>query len=179
MPENKPMQLRRRIAPSVPLRLNVMDDGGDELQRTFNLSLDFNAACFVQSAIGKSLLDGQTWEDTSPITISTMLYAAILAKHPEFDTRDDKGQPTSEGIQVIRSLMDAGNAKQIQNALFDAFVATLPPERQVAIKKAREDAAAEAAKKAAAAAGGVPNAEPAAVESASTIPTPAAAISAS
>jgi hypothetical protein len=144
MPE-KPMQLRRRIAPSVPLRLNVLDDSGDELQRTFNLSLDFNAACYVQEHIGKSLLDGPTWEDTSPITISTMFYAAILAKHPEYDTRDEKtGEPTTEGIEIIRSLMDAGNAKQIQNALFDAFVATLPPDRQAAIKAAREKAEAEA-----------------------------------
>jgi hypothetical protein len=163
------MQLRRRIAPSVPLRLNVMDDSGDELQRTFNLSLDFNAACYVQEKIGKSLLDGKTWEDTSPITISTMLYAAILAKHPEYDTRDEKtGEPTTEGIEVIRSLMDAGNAKQIQNALFDAFVATLPPDRQAAIKAEREKAEAQAA---------IPNAPPAPAHGASVteMPAPAAA----
>jgi len=175
----KPIQLRRRIAPSVPLRLNLTDDSGDKLQRTFHLSLDFNAACYVQGLLGKSLLDGTTWEDTSPIVVSTMFYAAILARHPEYDTRDEKtGEPTTEGLEVIRSLMDAGNVKQIQNALFDAFVATLPPERQVAIKKAREEAEAEAAR---IAAGEVPNAATAtAYPVAETeIPMKAAATSAS
>lgn len=142
--EKKPLSLRRRIAPSQKITLNLSDDDGATLSRTFFLSLDFNAACYIQEHTGgKSLLDGPTWDDVSPKTVSIMFYAAILAKHPEFDTRDADNNPTPEGLEVIRSLMDAGNMIEIHEALFEAFVKTLTPDGQARIKKARADAAAE------------------------------------
>lgn len=158
--------LRRRIAPAVTLKLELSDDSGDVLIRNFRLSLDFNAACLIQEKTGKSLLDGATWEDVSPVTLSTMFYAAILANQPEYDTRDLQGDPTDEGLEVIRSYMDAGNAKQIQEGIFDAFISSLPAARQAEIKVAREKAAEKAKG---------PN-EPAPAE---ILPMPAAAASAS
>lgn len=180
-PHVAPKALRRRIAPSFPLKLELLDDSGDTLIRNFRLSLDFNAACDIQARIGSSLLDGATWEDTRPITIATMLYAAILAHHPEYETTDGDGNPTNEGIEVLRSYMDAGNCKDIQNALFEAFVATLKPERQAEIRLAREEAAREAAAEKAAKAK-LPNeaAAPAAAIAEPSLKTmPAAAASAS
>lgn len=149
MPEPKPMQLRKRIAKTYPLKLELDDDSGDQLIRSFNLSLDFNAACLVQARIGKSLLDGDTWENTEPITISTIFYAAVLAKHPEYRTVDDAGEDTDEGLEVIRSFIDAGNAGKIHDACWMAFVGTLSPERQAFIKARREELARKAAEKAA------------------------------
>ncbi len=139
MPEQpKPMQLRRRIAPSVLLRLELDDQSGDKLVRTFKLSIDFNAACFVQAKIGKSLVDGDTWDSLTPESLSIIFYAAILANHPEYKTVDDDGEETDEGLEVIRSFIDPGNCLQIQDACLDAFVMTLPPARKEKIEASRK-----------------------------------------
>lgn len=179
-PHIAPKALRRRIAPSVPLKLELLDDSGDTLIRNFRLSLDFNAACYFQDKTGFSLIDGATWNDTRPVTIATMLYAAIMALQPEYVTVDEAGEPTDEGMEVLRSYMDAGNCMDIQNALFEAFVATLKPARQAEIRLAREEAEREAAEKAAKAK--LPNAEAApaaaiAEDNSKTMPAVAASAS--
>lgn len=180
-PHIAPKALRRRIAPSASLKLELQDDSGDTLVRNFRLSLDFNAACYFQTQTGMSLIDGVTWNDTRPITIATMLYAAIMALQPEYVTVDEDGEPTNEGIEVLRSYMDAGNCLDIQNALFEAFVKTLKPARQAEIRLAREEAEREAAAERAAKAK-LPNeaAAPAAAIAEPSLKTmPAAAASAS
>jgi hypothetical protein len=138
MPENvKPMQLRRRIAPSVPLHLELEDQSGDKLIRNLRLSIDFNAACLVQARIGKSLIDGDTWDAISPESLSVIFYAALLANHPEYRTKDEDGEDTDEGLEVVRSFIDPGNCLQIQDACLDAFVMTLSPARQAKIAESR------------------------------------------
>lgn len=131
--------LKRRIAPSVPLKLELMDDGGATFVREFKLSFDFNAAAIVEEKTGLNLLTGAVWTSLSSRTLSWMLYAAILANHREYGRVDEEGtiQPTSEGIDTIRSYMDIGNTDVIGDAVWDAYFISLPKDKRESLEKAR------------------------------------------
>ena len=61
--------------------------------------------------------------------LSVMFWAAVLAYHPEYAGPD--------GLTVIHSYMDARNAPAITQAVMDAFIASLPPAQQEAIRAER------------------------------------------
>ena len=121
--------LRRRIAPSVPLSLELVDDGGATFTRNFRLSFDLNAMTLVQEQTGLSMLNGEIWNDLNEKTLSIMLHAAVLAHNPEYAVVD--------GLEVIRSYMDTTNIEKITDALNEAFLLQLPTERQDKIRKAQ------------------------------------------
>lgn len=130
--------LRRRIAPSTPLTLELEDDSGGKFVKTFRLCFDFNAGAEILDRTGLSLLNGSIWQHIDkPTVFSVMFYAAILANHPEYRTVDEKGEPTDEGLEVIRSYMQEANAEPITEALWKAYLAFLPKEKRELMEKLR------------------------------------------
>jgi len=132
MVDNGPSALRRRIAPAVSLTLELEDDSGGHLTRTFRLSFDFNAIALVEERTGLTLLAGDIWKNLSAKVLSIMLWASVLAQHAEYDSE--------EGLHVIRSFMDAGNADLIAERLFDAYIAGLPADKRKQLVAAKEKA---------------------------------------
>jgi len=114
--------LRRRITPSVPLRLTLTNDDGQEFSVEFRLSFDFNAMAEIEERAGVSMLDGEIWKHLSARTLRIMFWASALHHHPEF--RSD------EGLEVVGSYMDPSNAGTIAEALERAFVASVPATAQ-------------------------------------------------
>jgi hypothetical protein len=125
----KDTSLRRRIAPSVPLKLELVDDGGATFTRNFRLSFDVNAMTLVQEQTGLSMLNGEIWNDLNEKTLSIMFHAAVLGHQREYAAVD--------GLEVIRSYMDAANIEEITAALNEAFLLQLPPEKREKIRKAQ------------------------------------------
>lgn len=129
--------LKRRIAPSVPLKLELDDDSGAKFVKNFRLSFDANAAAEVEERTGFNMLRGEIWEKLSFKGLSIMLWAAVLANHQEYDTEDAIGNRTDEGLRVIRSYMGIGNTAQISSAVENAFLASLPKDKREAIEAER------------------------------------------
>lgn len=138
MPEQE-KALRRRIAPAVPLKLELEDDSGATFVRNFRLSFDFNAVTLVEETTGFSLLSGAIWKRITAKNLSLLFYAAILANHPEFDTDDGLGNKTTVGLEVVRSYMDGSNMAQITEAVSEAYTRSLAPEDQARIRKAQAE----------------------------------------
>ena len=132
--------LKRRIAPSVPLKLQLDDDGGTNFVREFRLSFDFNAAALIEEKTGLNLLTAEVWTSgLSSRSLSVMFWAAVLANHPEYAFPDEHGEPTDEGLEIIRSYMDVGNTDAIHGALWDAYFISLPKEKREALEKAKAE----------------------------------------
>jgi hypothetical protein len=152
----KESALKRRIPPSVPLTLELQDHTGAKSSKSFMLCFDFNAIATVEEMTGLGMLNGEIWElfgrdeeekkgdvkqskkhvrpkGSGAKALGVMFWAGVLAHHPEYDSE--------EGLAVIRSYMDAGNAVQIAGALQRAFVASLPKAQQEAIAAVPEDGA--------------------------------------
>lgn len=140
----KDSALRRRIAPSVPLRLELKEDDGKSFIREFRLCFDFNAAARIKEKTGVSVLNFvEAWSQIiDPRLVSTMFWAAILANNPEYNTFGEDGKPTDEGLEVIRSYMDDANSEQILEALWSAYLLSLSKEKREAVQKIRKDAEA-------------------------------------
>jgi hypothetical protein len=111
---------------STPLTLQLEDGNGEKFVRTFRLAFDFNAQCIVEFRTKLSMLEKEIWLRDSPTNLSVMFHAAVLMHQPEY--------AGEEGLQVLRSYMDAGNIGQISDALNEAFVSTLPEEKQKIIR---------------------------------------------
>jgi hypothetical protein len=126
--------LRRRIAPGVSLTLDLTEDDGSKFQRTLKLSFDFNAMALVHERTGVDMANTYPFNkvNLAPPTLSVMLWAAILANHPEYEGE--------EGLGVLRSYMDGGNVDQIEQALFDAWLVNLPEADRKMWLKMVEDA---------------------------------------
>lgn len=127
--------LRKRMAKSVPLRLDLEDDmTGATFTRSFRLTFDFNAIAYCEEKSGLGFLTGEIWTKLTATNVSLMLYAAILANHPEYWTVDRHGNPTPEGLEVLRSYLDAGNMAIVMRALNDAFMQSLPAEKRAELE---------------------------------------------
>lgn len=118
--------LRRRIMKSTPLTLQLEDENGDKFTRMFRLAFDFNAQCIVEFRTKLSMLEADIWLRDSPTNLSVMFHAAVLMHQPEY--------AGEEGLQTLRSYMDAGNIAQISDALNEAFVSTLSADKQKIIR---------------------------------------------
>ena len=121
--EFKPGALRRRIAPSFPITLQLPEEDGSIVPQTFRLAFDFNAFARIEEVTGYSVLNGDVWKHlSSDKVLSVMFWAALLAHQPEYDS------PT--GLTTVRYLMDPGNADQIVEALIDAYILPLSGEKR-------------------------------------------------
>jgi len=131
MPKISPA-LKRRIVPTVLLELDLAEDGGGTIPLKLRLSFDFNAFALIQERCGLDMTEQNVWAALNPSNASVMLWAAVLACHPEY--------AGDEGLGVIRSYMDAGNYLLIAERLFDAYVASLPETQRNALMTAKEKA---------------------------------------
>lgn len=134
---NKPVVIRKRLAPSVPLSLEVGDEAGNKEILSLRLSFDFNALALVEERTGISLLSGKIFSMLNATNLSLLLWAAMLQNQPDY--------AGEEGLSAIRSYMTLDNAKAVEAAVSEAFILCLPPEQREAIRKAAEDAAKKAA----------------------------------
>jgi hypothetical protein len=164
--------LKRRIAPSVPLTLELDDDNGSKMVRNFRLSFDANAAAEVEERTGFNMLRGEIWEKLSFKGLSVMFWASVLANHPEYDTEDQHGNRTDDGLRVIRSYMGIGNTAQISEVVEKAFLASLPKHKREAIEAERIRREKEKAPFVAAAAGGTETPPAAAQPGSNSGPSP-------
>ncbi len=130
--------LKKRIAPSVPLSLDLTDDTGGKFTKNFKLSFDFNAKAEIEERTGLNMLTAQVWTNLSAKVLSVMLWAAVLANHPEYRTKDEKGNETDEGLEVIRSYMELSNTDAIYEALWDSYFLSLPKDRRDALEASRK-----------------------------------------
>jgi hypothetical protein len=94
--------------------------------------MDFNAFALIQERAGLDMTDDRVWAQLNPTNVSIILWAAVLACHPEY-----KGD---EGLGVIRSYLDLSNYDAVCWKLFDARVASLPEDRRKKIMEAKEAA---------------------------------------
>jgi|GEM_PF-2633207 len=129
--------LKRRIAPSIPLKLELEDDNGSKFTKNFRLSFDANAAAEVEDRTGFNMLRGEIWQRLSFKALSIMFWASVLANHQEYDTIDQHDNRTDEGLRVIRSYMGIHNTAQISEAVENAFLASLPKEKREALEAER------------------------------------------
>jgi hypothetical protein len=129
--------VKRRVAPSVPITIELLDDSGAKFTRNFRLSFDFNAFARIEEKTDVRVLGMEIWAKLSPRVVGAMLWAGVLALHPEYDTEDEEGEPTDEGLEAIRSYIDAGNVDFIGDKLWEAYLITLPKERADALRKWR------------------------------------------
>lgn len=123
------------MSKSVPLKLDLEDEGtGATFTRNFRLSFDFNAIALCEERTGLGFLNGEIWTKLNATNISIMLYAAILSNHPEYWTVDKFSNPTPEGLEVLRSYLDAGNLQLVTRALNDAFMQSLPVDKRAELE---------------------------------------------
>jgi hypothetical protein len=147
------MALQRRLPPSVPLRLELDTDSGMKDIREFKLSFTVNAAAVIKEKTriadpssgkiidpGVSLLNFiEAWSQISdPRLLRLMFWAAVLAHHPEYDTKDEDGKPNNEGLETIGSLVDETVSDQIGEALWQAYLKSLSKDKRDAVIKVRK-----------------------------------------
>ncbi len=135
--DSRATALRRRIAPSVPLTLELSDDNGTSFKREFRLCFDFNVCACIEEKIGVNVLDAKDFLSKlkSPKVISVCFWASLLPHHPDYDI--------DEGLPVIRSYMDESNLEQISNALWEAYLLYCPEKKREALKKLAEQGKSE------------------------------------
>jgi hypothetical protein len=111
--------LRRRIAPSVPLTLNITNEDGSTFSVSFQLRFDFNVLARIEEKTGKRMLTGMDiWKQMTATTLSAMLWSAVIPSNPEYDSPD--------GLEAIRSYLNNETADQASNALWEAYLLFLP-----------------------------------------------------
>lgn len=125
-----PRALLRRIAPSAPLALTLSQDDGTALHFEFRLAFDCNAIAAAEETSGLNMLKGEIWRDLNYRVLSIVFWASLLAHQPEYAGPD--------GLEVVRSYIDAGNIAAIGRAVEDAYALTLPAEDREAIRALRD-----------------------------------------
>jgi len=143
----KETALRRRITPSVPLQLKMADENGETFTLDLRLSFDMNAGMAIQKRTGINIHDLSMWKDVDePLFLAGVLWGAVLSRHPEYDTEDATGESTDEGLKAIGSYIDDSNRDAVAEALWNAHMLYLSPERRAFMEtlKAKEEAARQA-----------------------------------
>lgn len=127
-------QLKRRLTPSFPFTLEVETEAGIE-RLSLRLCFDFNALSLVEERTGWSLLTGAIFSHLNASTTLTMFWASVLAYQPEYAVEG--------GREVLGSMITHKNAQPVADAVEACFVASLPPDQQARIAKAKEEAMAK------------------------------------
>lgn len=131
--------LRKRLCPSVPLKLELQDDSGTKFIRNFRLAFDFNAVRAIEEETGFSLMRGEVWQHQTAKVLTAMLWAATLAHQGQYDTRDKNGLRTPDGLEVIGSYMTEENSEEIGEALWLAYLNYLSPAKRKIVVEARAE----------------------------------------
>lgn len=129
--------LRRRINPGVPLEIHFEDARGEYRQR-FQLCFNLNVLANISERTGVNALE-YFWNGMDANLLRAVLWAALLPCHPEFDTRDAKGQRTDEGINTVGSWLMADNQARTFEALWEAYLLYLPEAEAKILRKSFDD----------------------------------------
>jgi hypothetical protein len=108
--------LRRCVAPSVPLSLDLPERNGSTFHIELRLSFDFNALAAFMKQTGINPLEGNVWERPSPVVLRALFWAALLAEQPEYDSED--------GLRIAGSYMRPDSAVAIAEATLRAYLAS-------------------------------------------------------
>ena len=129
--------LKRRLAPSYPLTLELAVDEGQGFKREFRLCFDFNVCAEIEEKTGVSVLDAKEfltrWQSAK--FLSVVLWASLLPHHSEY--------ASDEGLHVIRSYMDETNLEAISDALFEAYLLYCPEKKRDALRQLVKQGKAE------------------------------------
>jgi hypothetical protein len=106
--------LRRCVAPSVPLSLDLSENNGRRFHLEVQLSFDFNALAAFQKQTGINPLEGNVWERPSPVVLRALFWAALLAEQPEYDSDD--------GLRIAGSYMRPDSVIAIAEATQEAWL---------------------------------------------------------
>ncbi|MGO9641164.1 MAG: hypothetical protein ACLP1Y_07670 [Candidatus Acidiferrales bacterium] len=138
----KSSALNRRIAPSYPFTLRSRDNEGKETEQKFLLCFDLEALTALEEKIPSlntlNLGGLEIFARMNAGILGAALWAAALRHHPEYDTRDEKGSPTDDGLETISSFLDLGNSDDAIKALEEAYLITLPRERADRMRALRD-----------------------------------------
>jgi hypothetical protein len=129
--------LKRRIAQSVPLALEYMDESGAKGTLNFRLCFNFNVGADIREKTGLRITELLTlWAHAGdPGVFRAMLWASILPLQPEWDTVDEDGKPNDEGLETIGSYMDEANSDAAFEALWSAYLLYLAPKKREAAEQ--------------------------------------------
>ena len=110
--------LKKRIAPSVPVSLELSDGEGTNVSLGLRLSYDFNAVTRIEEKTGLNLLNLASWNNLNATALGVMFWAGLIARQPEY--------AGDEGLEVARSYIDLGNQAYIQEQIVNAWTACIP-----------------------------------------------------
>ena len=129
-------QIARRMAPYKPFVLVADQFDGTKFSKSFRLCFDFAAFARVKEKTGLELWNSleawaKTSEDSSRI-LPVLLWAAVCRNHPEYAGED--------GLDALASYIDPRNAGAIGDAVFEAYLLSVPKELADQVKEAIEKA---------------------------------------
>lgn len=115
-------------SPSFPYTVVLLDRTGAKHEVSFRLTFDFRALALVEAHTGLSLLTqaGAMFQEMSVTNLTIMFWAAIQASHPEYAGK--------AGLEAVRSYFTLGNVEGMCDAVQEAFLVSLPPEQEAAIR---------------------------------------------
>jgi hypothetical protein len=123
--------LRRRIAPSVPLNLTIVNEDGSTFAVSLQVRFDFNVLARIEEKTGLKMLSGMDmWAKLSASVLSIMLWSAAIPSNPDYDS--------PEGLEAIRSYLNKETADQAANALWEAYLLFLPKKEADLVREMKE-----------------------------------------
>lgn len=131
-------ELRKRITPSTPFILSVVDADGGKFETSFQIAYDFNALCLIEKSLNINVLKqfASLLLEANAQTIAVLLWAGVQKNHPQY--------AGVEGLEIIGSNLTLESAKAAFAACIEALIAQLPVEMAAKIKASRAGNAVEA-----------------------------------
>jgi hypothetical protein len=124
----------KRIAPSYGFMLKGEQMGGGKFEIAFRLCFDFATFKRIKEATGLELVSNpEAWSHLGDADcLPEMFWAAIIRHHPAYDNED--------GLDAVRSYIDAENADSVGEAVIEAYLVTLPVKLGKTLRAAWEAA---------------------------------------
>jgi hypothetical protein len=128
--------IRNRTAPTTTLRLEVEDANGSTLTEDLKIRIDYNVLSDAQEACGFNFVANGIleWAD-DPARIRALLWAALLAQHPDLDIRSDK-ITAKDASRAIGQYLEGSNRPEVLEALFKAYSLYLHKDKRLEFDKA-------------------------------------------
>lgn len=120
--------IKRRIAPAVPLTLNIENADGSSFTVGWKLRINYNVLADAQEVSKHNFLGGNgilDWVD-DPSRIRALFWASLLPEQPEL--RDE--------LFTIGDYLDGSNRSEVLEALFKAFSLYLHKDKRADFDKA-------------------------------------------
>jgi hypothetical protein len=120
--------IKKRIAPSVPLDLEIEGADGSIISYKWKVRINYNVLADAQEVSKHNFMGGNgilDWVD-DPSRIRALLWAALLPEQPEL----------REEMLTIGEYLDGSNRSQVLEALFNAFSLYLHKDKRPEFDKA-------------------------------------------